>query len=118
LTPSTPKKKPLIGEQGDPPWAFFGTPSREAARPRATGSSQQVGHRDSHARPWHADAKAKGVKFGRKPKLTPHKQGEARKRIAADEPLSVSSATRRLLGRSWIALVKGTIWLARWLWSL
>jgi DNA invertase Pin-like site-specific DNA recombinase len=33
-----------------------------------------------------ADAKAKGVKFGRKPKLTPHQQEEARKRIAADEP--------------------------------
>src|ERR1700676_1779589 len=28
-----------------------------------------------------ADAKAKGVKFGRKPKLTPHHQREARKRI-------------------------------------
>jgi DNA invertase Pin-like site-specific DNA recombinase len=33
-----------------------------------------------------ADAKAKGVKFGRKPKLTPHQQEEVRKRIAADEP--------------------------------
>src|ERR1700676_3493454 len=28
-----------------------------------------------------ADAKTKGVKFGRKPKLTPHHQREARKRI-------------------------------------
>jgi DNA invertase Pin-like site-specific DNA recombinase len=33
-----------------------------------------------------ADAKAKGIKFGRKPKLTPHHQDEVRKRIAADEP--------------------------------
>src|SRR6516225_11770682 len=32
-----------------------------------------------------ADAKANGVKFGRKPKLTPHQQQEARKRIAAGE---------------------------------
>jgi len=32
-----------------------------------------------------ADAKANGVKFGRKPKLTPHQQQEARKPIAAGE---------------------------------
>jgi hypothetical protein len=32
-----------------------------------------------------ADAKAKGVKFGRKPKLTTHQQREAQKRIAAGE---------------------------------
>ena len=32
-----------------------------------------------------ADAKAKGVKFGRKPKLTPHQQWEARKRIEEGE---------------------------------
>ena len=32
-----------------------------------------------------ANAKASGVKFGRKPKLTPHQQQEARKRIAAGE---------------------------------
>src|SRR6266852_5682361 len=32
-----------------------------------------------------ADAKAKGVKFGRKPKLTTHQQREARERIAAGE---------------------------------
>jgi DNA invertase Pin-like site-specific DNA recombinase len=31
------------------------------------------------------DAKAKGVKFGRKPKLTPHQQREARERVAAGE---------------------------------
>lgn len=32
-----------------------------------------------------AAAKAKGVKFGRKPTLTPHPQKEARKRIEAGE---------------------------------
>jgi DNA invertase Pin-like site-specific DNA recombinase len=32
-----------------------------------------------------ADAKAKGVKFGRKPTLTPHQQREARERLAAGE---------------------------------
>src|SRR4051794_8018721 len=32
-----------------------------------------------------ADAKAKGVKFGRKPKLTAHQQREAKKRIADGE---------------------------------
>jgi DNA invertase Pin-like site-specific DNA recombinase len=31
------------------------------------------------------DAKEKGVKFGRKPTLTPHQQKEARQRIAAGE---------------------------------
>jgi DNA invertase Pin-like site-specific DNA recombinase len=33
-----------------------------------------------------ADAKVKGVKFGRKPKLTPHQQREARERVDAGEP--------------------------------
>jgi DNA invertase Pin-like site-specific DNA recombinase len=32
-----------------------------------------------------ADAKAKGVKFGRKPTLTPHQQREAREWVAAGE---------------------------------
>jgi DNA invertase Pin-like site-specific DNA recombinase len=32
-----------------------------------------------------ADAKAKGVKFGRKPSLTPHQQREPRERLAAGE---------------------------------
>jgi DNA invertase Pin-like site-specific DNA recombinase len=32
-----------------------------------------------------ADARAKGVKFGRKPKLTPHQQREARARLEAGE---------------------------------
>jgi DNA invertase Pin-like site-specific DNA recombinase len=33
-----------------------------------------------------ADAKANGVKFGRKPILTPHEQKEARMRVEAGEP--------------------------------
>ncbi len=33
-----------------------------------------------------ARAKANGVKFGRKPKLTPHQQREAAARVAAGEP--------------------------------
>ena len=33
-----------------------------------------------------ADAKAKGVKFGRKPILIAHQQKEARKRVEAGEP--------------------------------
>jgi len=38
-----------------------------------------------------ADAKAKGVRFGRKPKLTPHQQREALERIEAGEiPRSVA----------------------------
>ena len=41
-----------------------------------------------------ADAKANGVKFGRKPKLTPHQQREARKRINDGE-------TQRSVARSY-----------------
>src|SRR5277367_5714678 len=41
-----------------------------------------------------ADAKAKGVQFGRKPILTPHQQREARKRIDAGE-------TQRSVARSY-----------------
>jgi DNA invertase Pin-like site-specific DNA recombinase len=41
-----------------------------------------------------ADAKAKGVRFGRKPILTPHQQREARKRIEAGE-------TQRNVARSY-----------------
>jgi DNA invertase Pin-like site-specific DNA recombinase len=41
-----------------------------------------------------ADAKAKGVKFGRKPTLAPHQQREARERIAAGE-------TQRSVARSY-----------------
>ena len=41
-----------------------------------------------------ADAKAKGIKFGRKPTLTPHQQQEARERLAADE-------TQRSVARSY-----------------
>jgi DNA invertase Pin-like site-specific DNA recombinase len=39
-------------------------------------------------------AKAKGVKFGRKPSLTPHQQQEARKRLAEGE-------TQRSVARSY-----------------
>jgi DNA invertase Pin-like site-specific DNA recombinase len=42
-----------------------------------------------------ADAKAKGVKFGRKPKLTPHQQREAIKRRDVD------GETLRSIGRSY-----------------
>jgi DNA invertase Pin-like site-specific DNA recombinase len=41
-----------------------------------------------------ADAKAKGVKFGRKPALTPHQQQEARQRLAEGE-------TQRSVARSY-----------------
>src|SRR6202140_5295849 len=41
-----------------------------------------------------ADAKAKGVRFGRKPTLTPHQQQEARKRLAEGE-------TQRSVARSY-----------------
>jgi len=41
-----------------------------------------------------ADAKAKGVKFGRKLTLTPHQQQEARERLAAGE-------TQRSVARSY-----------------
>ena len=41
-----------------------------------------------------ADAKAKGVRFGRKPKLTPHQQREARQRLANGE-------TQRSIARSY-----------------
>jgi DNA invertase Pin-like site-specific DNA recombinase len=41
-----------------------------------------------------ADAKAKGVKFGRKPILTPHQEKEARKRLEAGE-------TQRSVARSY-----------------
>ena len=50
----------LIGER------FFGQSNASYARGRA-------------------DAKQKGVKFGRKPTLTPHQQKEARKRLEAGE---------------------------------
>lgn len=52
-----------------------------------------------------ADAKAKGVKFGRKPTLTPHQQREARQRIEEGETqrsiarsFNVSQATISRLG--------------------
>jgi DNA invertase Pin-like site-specific DNA recombinase len=62
-----------------------------------------------------ADAKEKGVKFGRKPKLTPHQQQEARKRIEAGETqrsiarsYNVSQATiARLAPRFCVRMVMG-----------
>ena len=48
-----------------------------------------------------ADAKAKGVKFGRKPTLTPHQQKEAPKRLEAGETQRSSQSTiSRLTGWS------------------
>ncbi len=47
-----------------------------------------------------ADAKEKGVKFGRKPILTPHQQKEARKRLDAGE-------TQRSVARSYNVMGKG-----------
>ena len=47
-------------------------------------------------------ADAKGVKFGRKPKLTPHQQREARERVAAGE-------TQRSVARSY-NVDQATIW--------
>ena len=45
-----------------------------------------------------ADAKAKGVKFGRKPKLTPHQQREARARIEEGETRRSVALRRRFHG--------------------
>jgi DNA invertase Pin-like site-specific DNA recombinase len=57
------------------------------------------------------DAKSKGVKFGRKPTLTPHHQREARDRLAAGETqrsiarnYNVSQATISRLGRTKLGL--------------
>lgn len=44
---------------------------------------RRIKERTEHGR---ATAKAQGVKFGRKPKLTPHQQREAAARVAAGEP--------------------------------
>ena len=53
---------------------------------------RRIGERTARGR---ADAKAKGVKFGRKPKLTPHQQREAIKRRDVD------GETLRSIGRSY-----------------
>jgi DNA invertase Pin-like site-specific DNA recombinase len=52
---------------------------------------RRIAERTSRGR---ADAKAKGVKFGRKPTLTAHQQREARERVAAGE-------TQRSVARSY-----------------
>ena len=57
------------------------------------GDNQKVGRLERTAR-GRADAKAKGIKFGRKPILTPHQQKEARKRLEAGE-------TQRSVARSY-----------------
>ena len=44
---------------------------------------RRILERTAHGR---AAAKAQGVKFGRKPKLTPHQQREGRRRVEAGEP--------------------------------
>jgi DNA invertase Pin-like site-specific DNA recombinase len=63
--------------------------------PTASKSGTVIGHRilERTAR-GRADAKAKGVRFGRKPILMPHQQKEARQRIAAGE-------TQRSVARSY-----------------
>jgi hypothetical protein len=54
-----------------------------ASRPAGCRSLPCILERAARGR---ADAKEKGVKFGRKPTLTPHQQKEARKRLEAGEP--------------------------------
>jgi hypothetical protein len=79
------------------------TDLRRARIPSAGHSPQsRIMERTARGR---ADAKAKGVKFGRKPTLTPHQQKEARKRIEAGETqrsvartYNVSQATISRLG--------------------
>ena len=58
-----------------------------------------------------ADAKAKGVKFGRKPKLTPHQQREAQQRLAAGRrnaawPAATMSVRRRFRGKRQHQLIR------------
>ncbi len=57
----------------------------------ATLERRRIAERTARGRP---DSKAKGVKFGRKPTLTPHQQQEARERLAAGE-------TQRSVARSY-----------------
>lgn len=63
----------------------------------ALGMAAKLEHRRIVARTARdrADAKAKGVKFGRKPKLTPRRMREAMKRRDGDEE------TLRSIGRSY-----------------
>ncbi|MGA2045401.1 MAG: hypothetical protein ABSG83_18770 [Roseiarcus sp.] len=63
----------------------------------ALGVAAKLEHRRILARTarGRADAKAKGVKFGRKPKLTPHQKREAIKRRDVD------GETVRSIGRSY-----------------
>jgi DNA invertase Pin-like site-specific DNA recombinase len=50
------------------------------------GVAARLGRRRIKERAARGRADAKGVQFGRKPKLTPHRQREARERVAAGEP--------------------------------
>ena len=68
----------------------------------ATLERRRIAERTARGR---ADAKAKGVKFGRKPTLTPHQQREPRQRLAKGETqrsvahsYNVSQATISRLG--------------------
>ncbi len=64
-----------------------------ASRP---SSNAGIAERTARGR---ADAKAKGVKFGRKPTLTAHQQQEARERLAAGETQrSVASSEQCFYG--------------------
>src|SRR3954447_12368432 len=87
-----------------PGLAFDHSPSPSLIRPRTLprsffailGVAAKLEHRRIKERTARgcADAKAKGVKFGRKPKLTPHQQREAQQRITGGE-------TQRSVARSY-----------------
>jgi hypothetical protein len=85
--------------------------------PRLTPNPEQI------AEPWREVVDPKEAQMetsvrgtdGRGPLLTP--STSTKSPLLSDQG-DTGSPTRRLLGRSWIALVKGTTWLARWLWSL
>ena len=64
---------------------------RERAREGGGVAFEDVVERTARGR---ADAKANGVKFGRKPRLTPHQRREARQRLEAGE-------TQRSVARSY-----------------
>ena len=49
---------------------------------RPKGGFDRTAHYLERTARGRADAKEKGVKFGRKPTLTPHQQKEARQRLA------------------------------------
>src|SRR5947209_4969463 len=71
---------------------YSASPARCSAPARAFGHSQNL---KSAPRGGRADAKARGVKFARKSKLTPHQQREAIRRRDVD------GETQRSIGRSY-----------------